>query len=108
MSRGEGKDLIHHFFTDVVVDYPVSLVLHVGISEPRDAGATGGRGAEETNVADVARDASLASGLAMSVSALASVTLSARSLMERQIVLPFVDRSARYAVLQFLPHRACC
>jgi hypothetical protein len=99
MSRGEGEDLIQYFFTDVVVEHPVSPVLHMGIFELGDAGATGGHGAEETDVTDAAGDASLASGLAVSASAPASMTLSARSLVERQIMLPFVDRSTRYAVL---------
>jgi hypothetical protein len=99
MSRGEGEDLIQHFFIDVVVEHPMSLVLHVGISESGDVGATRGHDTEETDIADAAGDASLASGLAVSASVPASMTLSARSLVERQILLPFMDRSTRYVIL---------
>lgn len=77
------------------VEHPASLALHVGISEPGDVGAVGGRGVEETSTTDATEKASSASGLAVSVLAPASMTLSAGLLMERWIILP----SPRYAIL---------
>jgi hypothetical protein len=62
---------------------------------------------EETGAADAARDASPASGLVVLVSMPTFMTLSARSLAKRRIVVPFVECSTRYVVFRFLSHRAC-
>ena len=54
---------------------------------------------EETDGANATEGASPASGPAASVLAPPSVTLSIEALIERRIVVPFVERSTRYAVL---------
>jgi hypothetical protein len=78
--RGVYQDLLQHLFADAGVEHPASLALCVGISKPGGAWAAGGHGVEETGTVDVAGDASPASGLAVSASVLASVTLFTRSL----------------------------
>jgi hypothetical protein len=60
---------------------------------------------EETSAADATEGASLASGLVVLVSAPPTLNLSAESLAKRQIIVPFVGCSTRYAILQSLP---CC
>jgi hypothetical protein len=107
MPGGEDQDLLQHLFANMRVEHPTSSVLRVGISEPGDAGAAGDHVMEETGAADAVRNASSAYGPVVSVSAVAPITLFAESLMERWIVLPFVECSTRYAILRFLPHHAC-
>jgi hypothetical protein len=107
MPGGEDQDLLQHLFADMRVDHPTSSVLRVGISEPGDAGAAGDHGMEETGAADAVRNASSAYGPVVSVTVVDPITLFAESLMERRIVLPFVELSTRYAILRFLPHHAC-
>lgn len=42
------QNLLQHLFANVGVELPTSPALHMGISEPKDAGATRGHGVEET------------------------------------------------------------
>lgn len=99
MLRGEGQDVLQCLLTNVVVEHPASLALCVGISKPGYAGAAGGRGIEETGATNATRCALSASGLAALASAPPSMSFFAESLVERWIVVPFVELSTRYTVL---------
>ena len=106
MPAGEDQDFLQRLLVDMVVGNPASLALLIG-SEPRYVGVGGDCGIEDTSAANATRDASSASGPEASTLALSSVTFSAESLMERQIIMTFVERSTRYAILRSLPHCAC-
>ena len=69
------------------------------MSKPEDAGATGDHGVEKIGAADATEGASPASGPAALASMPPSMTLSTESLTERQIIVPFMEHSTRYAVL---------
>lgn len=81
MPRRGDQDLLWDPITDVVVEHPASLVLCMG---------------------------ALAAFGPMALALVPpSVTLSVESLTEGWIILPFVELSTRYAILQFLPYYAC-
>lgn len=106
MPVGEDQDFLQHLLVDVVVGNPASLALLIG-SEPRYVGVGGDCGVEDTSATNAIGDASSASGPEASTLALSSMTFSAESLMERQIIVTFMECSTRYAILRSLPHCAC-
>lgn len=76
-----------------------SLALHVGTSGPRNAGAVGDRGMEDTGIADTAGSASPTFGPVASVAMPPAVISSAGLRTKGWIALPFMECSTRYAIL---------
>jgi hypothetical protein len=82
-----------------MVELLASRALFVGVSEPGDAGASRDHGEGETGAANTTRVASLASGPVALAVVPPAMTPSAKLHAERQIILPFVECSTRYAFL---------